>query len=582
MAGSTSGNEIARQGWLATAGSVNGATGFVFAVSPETLSGEFELTATRIGGQPAKVGVAFYRDMEQGMLCGLWSPATETHGRPCGSHGIVWQNVGALTRFDYRAWEGDPAPTTQVPPTTTTMPSTTTTTTQDPATTTTAEMPTTTGPPSTGSTSSTSTSTTLRPTTTLALPITTTAPVNTTTTAPDVTTTSGPVTTTTEPSAPTSTTSQTTAPPTSTTTVLGDVFHQAMPRVPLGPVRAEHIGIGHDGVTRDSDTPSSSVPVHAWSDWDGQIHGSPLISGDRAFVLRLGSSTASLSARRLSDGETLWNVALSGTYGRQYMTYDEQRVYVVNFDGRLRAFDSRDGSLLWSRQLPGQYAFSSSPTADGGSVYVAGAGSGGTLYAVSGATGDLQWTAPVTNGDNSSPALDADTVYVSYACNQAYAFDRVSGTLRWHHDGPCSGGGGATASLHDGKLYTRDFGTNLILDAATGTELGEHSSYQLPAFDGDLIFSLDYEGNLVAARPNGTTAWRATAEEGRVFDTAPIVVNGALYIGDGGGRLTVFQAATGAVLDRVDLGYGQGPTASAGSGYVLFPTSDGLKAFKGY
>jgi outer membrane protein assembly factor BamB len=68
---------------------------------------------------------------------------------------------------------------------------------------------------------------------------------------------------------------------------------------------------------------------------------------------------------------------------------------------------------VWARQLPGQYAFSSPPTAKDGVVYVSGAGSGGTLYAVDEASGTVLATQPVANGDDSSPALSADAVFVS-------------------------------------------------------------------------------------------------------------------------------------------------------------------------
>ena len=54
------------------------------------------------------------------------------------------------------------------------------------------------------------------------------------------------------------------------------------------------------------------------------------------------------------------------------------KVFVINVDGLLRAFDANTGALAWSTQLS-QYLFSSPPTAQGGVVYVGGSGGGGTL-----------------------------------------------------------------------------------------------------------------------------------------------------------------------------------------------------------
>src|SRR5205823_14393774 len=111
--------------------------------------------------------------------------------------------------------------------------------------------------------------------------------------------------------------------------------------------------------------------------------------------------------------------------------------------------------FLWSVKRSGQYAFTSAPTASVGIVYVGGAGSGGTLYAISESAGNVLWTASVQNGDNSSPAVTAKGVYVSYACEQAYDFDPSSGALIWHHATGCEGGGRRTAVKHAGKLYVR-------------------------------------------------------------------------------------------------------------------------------
>jgi outer membrane protein assembly factor BamB len=64
----------------------------------------------------------------------------------------------------------------------------------------------------------------------------------------------------------------------------------------------------------------------------------------------------------------------------------------VSFDGLLRAFDATAGTLNWSVQLPGQHASSSLLLQTSGVVYVRGAGSGGTVYAVSETDGLVLWT----------------------------------------------------------------------------------------------------------------------------------------------------------------------------------------------
>jgi outer membrane protein assembly factor BamB len=85
--------------------------------------------------------------------------------------------------------------------------------------------------------------------------------------------------------------------------------------------------------------------------------------------------------------------------------------------------------------MPGQYSFTSPPTATGNFAYTAGAGSGGTVYAVSEHSGKVAWTGCVQNGDNSSPAVSYPSgMYVSNVCGQTYDFEPFGDFQLWH---PC-------------------------------------------------------------------------------------------------------------------------------------------------
>src|SRR5207248_1936991 len=159
--------------------------------------------------------------------------------------------------------------------------------------------------------------------------------------------------------------------------------------------------------------------------------------------------------------------------------FDAGQLFVLNYNGLLRAFNPQSGAQLWSSQLPAQTAFTSPPTALQGVVYVSGAGFGGTLYAVSESTGAVLSTASVVNGDASSPALSDDGVFVAYTCPNIYKFDRSLTTQLWHYVAPsgCSGGGGRTAVYFQGRVYARNPGANvsgLILDSTSGSLVGTY------------------------------------------------------------------------------------------------------------
>ena len=190
-------------------------------------------------------------------------------------------------------------------------------------------------------------------------------------------------------------------------------------------------------------------------------------------------------------------------------------------------------------------------------VYTGGAGSGGTLYAVDAATGAVLWTQPVANGDDSSPAVTANGVYVSYACEQTYAFAPESGNPIWHHETDCSGGGGRTPVLADGGVWVRDDAGMVpsVLNAADGKVRGSYEAAgwsPAPAFDGRQGYFVD--DGVLQERHSRTLATRWKFEGDGQISTAPIVVNGYVYVGSRSGRLWALNGATGQPVWSADVG----------------------------
>jgi outer membrane protein assembly factor BamB len=300
----------------------------------------------------------------------------------------------------------------------------------------------------------------------------------------------------------------------------------------------------HDG--NSPDTSFVAPFTEAWSTRLGGTVGYPLIADGRVFVTVAHATGYGVDvvALSLATGELLWGpTSIGGTYWRGSIAYDAGQVFAINFDGKLTAFDAATGVEAWSQQLASQWAFTSPPTAIDGTVYVGGAGSGGTLYAVDEATGSTTWTAAVANGDHSSPAVDDSGVYVSYACEQAYRFG-LDGSLIWHHRTECSGGGGRTSVLHDGKLYIRDDAGKppAVLDGATGAEVGEFAAGPAPAFDGRHMVTVSGGVLTVSDISSGDQIWR-TAEGDAT--TAPLIANGYVIEGRRSGTIEARQLQNG-------------------------------------
>jgi outer membrane protein assembly factor BamB len=285
-----------------------------------------------------------------------------------------------------------------------------------------------------------------------------------------------------------------------------------------------------------------------WSIDLGGMVSYPLIAGGKVFVTVSNSGTAGTKLYALdeSSGQNAWGpVDLGGTRGWSNAAFDNGRVFAVNYDGLLRAFDAGTGAMVWSTQLPEQTAFSSPPTAANGIVYTGGAGSGGTVYAVDESNGNVLWTSSVANGDHSSPAVSSSGVYVSYACAQTYDFDPLTGSQVWHYAGACEGGGGRTPVLYAGYLFVRDWLSTppgYVFNAGTGSLLARFQAGPAPAFREKQGFVLDAR-TLKAIDPKGNVTW-SFAGDGSL-SSAPMVVDQSVYVGSTSGNLYALNASTG-------------------------------------
>jgi outer membrane protein assembly factor BamB len=307
--------------------------------------------------------------------------------------------------------------------------------------------------------------------------------------------------------------------------------------------------VAHNGYIADA---GLATPLtQAWSIALPGSASYPLIVDGMVFVTAADQKVYALNQ---ATGSTVWSHSIGGTYSWSGLTYDRGQLFVLNNSGLLTAFNPATGAIAWNLQLPGQYLFSSSPTAANGIVYAGGAGDGGTVYAVRESTGQLLWTGSVENGDQSSPAVDANGVYVSYACQQAYDFGPLSGTMLWHHDSACEGGGGKTPVLADGHVFVRDnvLG-NVMLSASTGAVESAFSAGPAPAVANGVAFMLDNTGlTAIAGDGLGNNNW-TFAGDGHL-DTAPLVVGGLVFVGSSGDNLYALDAAAGTTSWSTNVG----------------------------
>src|SRR5215213_3792628 len=220
----------------------------------------------------------------------------------------------------------------------------------------------------------------------------------------------------------------------------------------------------------------------------GQPISYPLIADVKVYVTVKNATSGTgttLVALAATDGSLMWSQPLGGSFPWSAACYENGRVFALNGSGLLRAFDGATGNLIWSVVF-GQSIYNAPPTVSQGVVYVSGELK---VHAINANTGAVLWSSSVINGDTSSPAI-GDGVYVSYSCPNVYKLDIATGAKIWHYAPGCSGGGGKTPALYNGRLYVRDF-TDTIFDSQTGTIIGGFNAKNTPAFSGTRGFFLD-------------------------------------------------------------------------------------------
>lgn len=309
----------------------------------------------------------------------------------------------------------------------------------------------------------------------------------------------------------------------------------------------------------------------------GGSTGYAVASRDLVYVVSVGAQGRRLWALDQYTGATRWGpTGLGGSYSWVALALGNGALYALSDNGALVAFDAQSGQQRWI-QMVGRS--DSAPTAITDGLFVS---VDQQVKSLNPANGSTRWSRPVANGDTSSPAVRGNLVATSYACNQAYAFS-LTGTQLWHATSSCSGGGGKTTAVHDGKVYTRDSNGDLVLDGATGTLVGSYTSRLIPAFAGNLaIFSTSTATQGVVPTNNQAT-WSA---EGVI--AAPVVMGEHVVLPTATG-LVVLNALTGVEVDRTALAGIQGtdeqnvssPFAglNAANGMLFVPVGNSLVAY---
>lgn len=336
----------------------------------------------------------------------------------------------------------------------------------------------------------------------------------------------------------------------------------------------------------------NSIVLPSSAAWSVDVGGTPsyaVIAGGNVYVaVNLGSGGSEVIALSQTTGATVWGPILIG--GSANVAYDDGKLFVLSAPfanaATMEAFDAQSGASLWSTLLSGQYGFSAALTAADGYVYTGGAGSGGTLYAVDETNGNIAWTQPVQNGDNSAPAVTLDGVYVTYPC-WTYDFRPATGDSIWNQNTGCEGGGGATPVVANQLVYSPNEASGYdgsIYAAETGASGGTYSADAPPAVTATSGYFLQGGTLRGVSLADNTVQW-SFAGDGHLTG-APLAVGQYVFIGSAAGNLFGVDATSGQQVWQMTL---PAPLAwstndefsglSAGDGLLVVPAGTKVTAY---
>ncbi len=215
--------------------------------------------------------------------------------------------------------------------------------------------------------------------------------------------------------------------------------------------------------SRDLPSQSESSPIS----WHGKVY--------------FGSQNGTVYALNAATGQTVWTYKAEGAV-KASPTLQNGILYFGDYSGHLQAISARTGRRLWvagsEGALIGSGNFYSTAAVMYGRVFLG--NTDGRVYAYDARNGALAWAVQTGAYVYSSPAVTnapgiGPTVFIGSYDGNLYAINAHTGAISWHYDagGKISG----SPTIIGRILYFAD--------------LGSHSTYGLDISTGRVVYTID-------------------------------------------------------------------------------------------
>lgn len=194
-------------------------------------------------------------------------------------------------------------------------------------------------------------------------------------------------------------------------------------------------------------------PAEVWRRPIGAGFASLAVKGDRLFTSAVDQEEETLFCLDAGTGDEVWRLAMGPEFTEEFgdgprstPTVDDRGlVYALSSRAVLFAVDSRDGTVIWSRDLHRQFGgsdydrgYSSSPLVEGELLILnVGPEDDGAVVALERTTGDVVWSSESGRSAYSSPVavtVDGQRQIVTAIGRGVIGLDPEDGALLWEHE----------------------------------------------------------------------------------------------------------------------------------------------------
>ena len=252
-----------------------------------------------------------------------------------------------------------------------------------------------------------------------------------------------------------------------------------------------------------------------------------------------------------------WTSSVTGASNRARLgaapVINNGRLFVVDTEGKVSAFDANNGASIWSTSIEVSKdgrpsAFGGGVSADGNMVYAT--NGVGDVTAIKADTGEITWKKRPAGPLRGAPTVSNGNVYVMTQDNQIYALRASDGQSEWNESGPVGTSGifGVAAPA-----------------AAQGTVIAGYSTGELAAYR--------YEnGRGLWSDSLSRTAMSTSVSTLTDIDADPVIDRGRVFALGQGGRMASYQLVTGQRIWEINIAGITTPIVSGEWVFVL--TSD--------